>query len=99
VWLPAAGIDEGQPGEWQRANDYQSLQSLTNKNMTGIKEINQAGQHIPDHMSAITNNIERSLVSLAARYIDIFRPNNPAIGLSHMTQGGAGPVSSSLHRL
>src|SRR5688572_3417661 len=70
-----------------------------NKNMAWIKEINQRCHHIPDCLPAVANDIEGGLISLPTRRVDIFRTDEASIRLSHLTQDGADPIDSGLHRL
>src|SRR5689334_16930859 len=69
------------------------------KNMAGVEKIHQTRQHIPDHLAAITDDIESSLIPFPAGCVDIFRSDDSASGLSDLTQGWAASVASGLHRL
>src|SRR6266498_4609016 len=73
--------------------------SATDKNMAGVKEIDQAGKHIAHHLTAGADNIERSLITFTASRVDVFGANYSAIGLAHLTQGGADSLLNRLHRL
>src|SRR5215207_10136875 len=70
-----------------------------NKNMAWIKKINQSCHHIPDHLPALTNNIESGLITLPTSRVDVLRTDDAAIRFSHLTEGGAAPIDRSLHRL
>src|SRR5688572_24329883 len=71
----------------------------TDKNIAGVEKVDQARQHIPDHLPAIANDVQCSLISFPASRVDIFRPNDASIGLSYLTQNWAASVASCLHRL
>src|SRR5688572_324102 len=73
--------------------------SPADKNMTGIKEIDQACQHITDHLPAVADDIERGLISLPACCIDILRAKYSTVCVAHLPQRRAAPVSSRLQRL
>ena len=70
-----------------------------NKNVAGIEKIHQARQHISDHLAAIADDIQGSLIPFPAGCVDIFRPDDSAPGRSGLTQGGAASVASGLQRL
>src|ERR1044071_2516315 len=69
-----------------------------NKNMTGIEKIHEAGQHISDHLSAITDDVERGLIPSPASHIDVLCAKDPALGGLNLTQDRAAPLAGSLHR-
>src|SRR5512138_3707630 len=67
----------------------------SDKYMAGVEKIDQAGEHIADHLPAFTDNIQRSLISLPARCVDIFGTENATVRIPHLAQYRTGPVSSS----
>src|SRR4029078_3525452 len=69
------------------------------KNITRVEKIHQTRQHIPDHLAAITDDVESSLIPFPAGCVDIFRSNDSTSRLSHLSQGWAASVASGLHRL
>src|SRR5215216_4133547 len=69
------------------------------KNMARVEEVDQARQHVPDHLSTIADDIECCLISLPARRVDIFRAQNSSIRLPHLGQVRAAPILSCLECL
>src|SRR5690242_700650 len=53
--------------------------SAADKNMAWIKKVNQACQHIADHLSTLANNIQCRLIPLAAGSLDVLRQHDSAI--------------------
>src|SRR5688572_23666974 len=69
------------------------------KNMAGIKEIDQTGQYVADHFATLTDDIQRGLISLPASHVDVFRAKASSIRFTHLAQDRADPVPSGIHRL